>query len=183
MLKVSIWWWTFGQCCCCWCEVVETCILQTSSVFPWRIWLYETYQTGPPRVRVPMLASPAAARSEPGVDEVWCQIENIPSPGCDSQIFPNLTKAMKDIPVISHSNSDCENVFSLVTRTRLSTIPYEDTNAQQPYHNESLHGVTGKCLLQGGILRSGAAEGIPSQPHKPGWVHIMRGYVLDPDCL
>ena len=135
------------------------------------------------RVRVPMLASPAAARSEPGVDEVWCQIENIRSPGCDSQIFPNLTKAMKDIPVISHSNSDCENVFSLVTRTRLSTIPYEDTNAQQPYHNESIHGVTGKCLLQGGILRSGAAESIPSQPHKPGWVHIMRGYVLDPHYL
>ena len=52
----------------------------------------------------------------PRVDEAWCQIENIRSPGCDSWIFPNLAKVMKNILVIFHSNSDCEHVFSLVNK-------------------------------------------------------------------
>ena len=39
-------------------------------------------------------------------------------------------------------------------------FPYEHTDSQHPYHNERLHAVEGKCMLQEGILRSDSEESL-----------------------
>ena len=51
------------------------------------------------------------------VDEAWCQLEALRSPD-GSLRFQSLAKIMKGILVIFHSNSDCERVFSLVTKNK-----------------------------------------------------------------
>eukprot|EP00057_Strongylocentrotus_purpuratus_P026387 XP_011680861.1 PREDICTED: uncharacterized protein LOC105446133 [Strongylocentrotus purpuratus] len=57
------------------------------------------------------------------VDEQWHRISQLPDPCTGAKMYPTLTKVMKGILVIPHSNASCERAFSIVRKNHTEFRP------------------------------------------------------------
>ena len=65
----------------------------------------------------------ATLATEMRVDEQWHGISQLTDPSTGAKMYPTLTKVMKGILVIPHSNASCERAFSVVRKNHTEFRP------------------------------------------------------------